>query len=71
MKYLKRNAKNIQIIDSTAKTGNSGHFSKSFDRDQLAINKKWIEEIADYNWEKNCMVYGEMRGIGIIERVYC
>jgi hypothetical protein len=20
--------------------------------DQLAINKKWIEEIADYNWGK-------------------
>jgi hypothetical protein len=39
--------------------------------DQLAINKKWIEEIADYNWEKNCMVYGELRGIGIVERVYC
>ncbi len=37
--------------------------------DQLAINKKWIEEIADYNWES----YGlrELRGIGIVERVYC
>ncbi len=37
----------------------------------MAINKKWIVEIADYNWGKNCMVCGELRGIGIVEGVYC
>ncbi len=38
--------------------------------DQLAINKKWIEEIADYNWGKIVWFTGNWDGSGFVERVY-